>query len=714
VPAPTYTFGDFDLDPARFELRRNGSPLKLERIPLELLILLVERDGQVVSRQEIIERLWGKDVFVDTEHGINTAIRKIRTVLREDVERPRFIQTVSGKGYRFIPPLARINPTNGNGLFSSPVLDDAADPAEAVVEPAERTGVETSDPAAARRHLSLFLLSSLAIVTLAVWVSFPAPHPPKITGARQLTSDGRWKFGPIATDGLRLYFTEDVNGYSTVVSVPVSGGEPVPLHLPTREGTLLNISPDRLDLLVSDGDITVEGALWRVPALGGTPRRLGSIVAHDAGWSPDGKQLAYANASGVYLANADGTDSHKVLANQDPGTWAWRPVWSPDGKRLRWDYYQMAKQAAKIWEMNADGSNPRALVLASEDWQCYSDWTPDGKYYIFTSWRDLESGTPWPASNLWAVREGIQFFRKSPATPVNLTIGPMHYFSHTTSTDGKTIFALSSLKHGELVRYDVKAKAFVPYLSGLSAEGLTFSRDKRWIAYVKYPQGELYRSREDGSESLQLTYRPLFAFQPEWSADGKQISFSGQRAGENWRTYTVSAEGGLPRPVPEVGDAVGVTWSPNGRSIIFANTGGIRTLDLQTRSVVTIAGSQGLSSPRLSPDGLNLVASDGQRVMFFDFKTQKWVEHARMASLGWLNWSADGRYVYFLGVIKDDAGIFRIAVSGGNVEKITSVNGLGSAGAGGGWFSLGPADELVLLKNTGGGTEIYALSWDAP
>lgn len=103
MSAPYYSFGDFELDCARFELRRHGRALKLERIPLELLILLVERDGQVVSRQEIVERLWGKDVFVDTEHGINTAVRKVRAALREGVERPRFIQTVSGKGYRFVP-----------------------------------------------------------------------------------------------------------------------------------------------------------------------------------------------------------------------------------------------------------------------------------------------------------------------------------------------------------------------------------------------------------------------------------------------------------------------------------------------------------------------------------------------------------------------------------------------------------------------------------
>jgi Tol biopolymer transport system component/DNA-binding winged helix-turn-helix (wHTH) protein len=716
-----YKFGDFELDPSHFELRKNSRVQKLERIPMELLILLAEKEGSVATRQEIIERLWGTDVFVDTEHGINTAIRKIRQALRDEPEEPRFILTVTGKGYRFVPQVVRMSRGNGAAVVGSTALPAVHSPAEPAIKPSEKTGVATPHPVAARRHMSLFLLGSVAMITFAVWVSFSSPHPPRITGATQITSDGRWKFGAIATDGLRLYFTEDVNGNSTVASVPASGGEPVPLQMSLREATLLNISPDRLDLLVAEGEVMQESALWRVPALGGTPRRLGNVLAHDASWSPDGKKLAYVNGCDIYLASADGTDPRKVLSGQDSSVWAWRPLWSPDGKRLRWDYYQMGNQGAKIWEMNADGGNPHPLLPASEDWsmQAFGDWTPDGKYYIFTSWKDLESGMPWPASNLWAIREGVRFFRKSPASPMNLTTGPMHYFSHTTSTDGKTIFAVSSQKYGELVRYDVKAGAFVPYSSGLSAEGVAFSRDKRWRAYVKYPQGELWRSREDGSESLQLTSRPLFAFQPEWSPDGKQIAFSGQRAGEKWQVYTVSAQGGSPQAVPEAVDAMGVTWSPDGCSIIFGNngifgnSGGIRTVDLRTRIVTTIADSDGLSSPRLSPDGLSIVANDAHRLMLFNFKTKVWAEYARMEQLGWLNWSAGGNYVYFVGSTSDDAAIFRMAVRGGKSDKIVSVKNFRFAGAGGGSFSLGPADELLLLRDIGGGTEIYALSWDA-
>src|SRR5580704_3107098 len=102
-----YKFAEFQLDCASFELRRQGRAqkserLSLERIPMELLILLLERQGSVVTRQEIVDRLWGKDVFVDTDHGINTAIRKVRQALKDDPDNPRFVQTVTGRGYRFV------------------------------------------------------------------------------------------------------------------------------------------------------------------------------------------------------------------------------------------------------------------------------------------------------------------------------------------------------------------------------------------------------------------------------------------------------------------------------------------------------------------------------------------------------------------------------------------------------------------------------------
>jgi TolB-like protein/DNA-binding winged helix-turn-helix (wHTH) protein len=124
-------FENLELDLGSYQLRRDGSVLKLEKIPMELLILLVSKRGQLVSREEIIDRLWGKDVFVDSEHGVNTAIRKIRNVLIDDPDQPRYIETAVGKGYRFIatvsaPPEEQLLPPPAPALTFKKLLIIAA------------------------------------------------------------------------------------------------------------------------------------------------------------------------------------------------------------------------------------------------------------------------------------------------------------------------------------------------------------------------------------------------------------------------------------------------------------------------------------------------------------------------------------------------------------------------------------------------------------
>jgi TolB-like protein/DNA-binding winged helix-turn-helix (wHTH) protein/Flp pilus assembly protein TadD len=135
MPA-TFQFADFLLDPRRFELRRGERRLKLEKIPMELLILLVEREGELVSRDEIVEQLWGKNVFVESDTGINTAISKIRLALRDEPERPRYIQTVVGKGYRFIAPISHVQSPDVSAGRSSDKAETVPTPPPLV--PAQR------------------------------------------------------------------------------------------------------------------------------------------------------------------------------------------------------------------------------------------------------------------------------------------------------------------------------------------------------------------------------------------------------------------------------------------------------------------------------------------------------------------------------------------------------------------------------------------------
>jgi TolB-like protein/DNA-binding winged helix-turn-helix (wHTH) protein/Tfp pilus assembly protein PilF len=164
-----YQFGDFQLDCGRFELLRDGRSLRVERKPMELLILLVSRQGQLVSRTEIAQRLWSSEVFVDTEHGINTAIRKLRHLLRDDPDTPQFIQTVTGMGYRFIAP------TTANETAAP---ESSQPEASAVISPDPVQAPSPSAPSASSSNRRLWLaLATVAVLLLAVLVLTVGPHP---------------------------------------------------------------------------------------------------------------------------------------------------------------------------------------------------------------------------------------------------------------------------------------------------------------------------------------------------------------------------------------------------------------------------------------------------------------------------------------------------------------------------------------------------------
>ncbi len=105
VPEKRVRFADFELDFGRFQLLRSGRPLRVEGLPLQLLMFMIENPQQLVTRARIAETLWGPDVFVDVEQGINTAVRKVRIALEDDSAQPRYVQTVVGRGYRWVAPV---------------------------------------------------------------------------------------------------------------------------------------------------------------------------------------------------------------------------------------------------------------------------------------------------------------------------------------------------------------------------------------------------------------------------------------------------------------------------------------------------------------------------------------------------------------------------------------------------------------------------------
>src|SRR5271170_3589370 len=159
LPFSVYQFGDFSLDCGKFELCRKGRRLKLERKPLELLVLLVTNHGQVVTRNEIARCLWEREVYVDIEHGINTAIRKIRQVLGDSSDLPRFVQTISGSGYRFIAPVTAVEPEVPEPAQAS------ADPVDLPSAPPEISATPVL-PSAAKPHRRLWVVTALGVSVL--------------------------------------------------------------------------------------------------------------------------------------------------------------------------------------------------------------------------------------------------------------------------------------------------------------------------------------------------------------------------------------------------------------------------------------------------------------------------------------------------------------------------------------------------------------------
>jgi TolB-like protein/DNA-binding winged helix-turn-helix (wHTH) protein/Tfp pilus assembly protein PilF len=159
-------FRDFELDPAQFELRRTGHRVRLERKPLELLILLVEKRGTLVSREEIIQRVWGDDVYFDAERGINNAVRKIRAALHDESGQPHFVETVVGKGYRFIASIngaTAATPSPNVGPAVAPAVTDVDEPARiSWLARAGRTG-----RVLAATGLVLVIVAMVIAVTLA-------------------------------------------------------------------------------------------------------------------------------------------------------------------------------------------------------------------------------------------------------------------------------------------------------------------------------------------------------------------------------------------------------------------------------------------------------------------------------------------------------------------------------------------------------------------
>jgi Tol biopolymer transport system component/predicted Ser/Thr protein kinase len=578
---------------------------------------------------------------------------------------------------------------------------------------------ETRPP---RRWRTWAAISGGALIAITAILAYlltrPLP-PPRVLRTVQLTNTNRPKSGMV-TDGTRLYFLDNQLGPA---QTSVTGGETVPIPTSLILGDLgwrylYDISPDGSQLLLPTflNESTPEAALWTLSVLGGSPRRLGNLEGHSAAWSPDGNRIAYSKGNEIFLAKSDGSEPRRLLTTT--GT-SGDLRWSPDGTILRFTVDDPQTNNHSIWQASSDGGNLHPLLPGwnNPPNECCGHWTPDGRYFVFQAVRE---GT----ANVWALREDSGLFRSTRHEPVQLTTGPMNTGEPVPSRDGKKLFVQGWQPRAELVRYDAKSGQFAPYLSGISAMALDFSRDGEWVAYNDYADGAMWRSKVDGTQKLQLTFPPMQAYLPRWSPDGKQIAFFGHPPGEPSQIYVIPTAGGLPQLIyRRETNLADPNWSPDGKSLIFGGNGlsnqgsAVYVLDMKTRNASKLPGSDGLFSPRWSPNGRYVVAItlDSLKLVLFDFTTQKWTELAKAKGfLGYPNWSRDGRYVYFLGILDKEEGYFRVQISDRKLEQVLSLKGFQAAvGPFGNWSGLAP-DESPLFVRDASIQEIYALDWEAP
>ena len=696
-------FDVYEVDLENGELRKKGTPVSLQPQPFKVLALLVSHPGQIITREEFKNEVWGTDTFVDFERGLNFCIRQIRVALNDDRETPKYIGTVPRRGYRFV---AAVKPS----AASQPELEavtEAAKNNDVPIQPEVRENVGRASVSNGRGRLSRSWIAAVGIAlatgaAFVLWWKLPLPNP-QVTAVTQLTDDGQPKWGRLVTDGSRVYFNEGNAGNWKVAQVSVAGGQTAFVDTRLADPHVAGLAADGSSLLTMLGTGPVD-PLWLIPLPGGEPRRLGNIEAYDAGMFPDGR-VVFTRGNALSIAANDGTSPHKLAEGR--GTLI-QPSVSPDGTRISVTD-EAEERSRSLLEAASDGTWVHE-VLRERGVGCGS-WTADGRYLVFQRQRDRS----W---DLWAISEASGIRRRSHG-PLRLTDGALSYSNPMPSRDGKTIFAIGSRPRGELVRYDSKSQQFIPYLSGTSAIDATFSKNGEWVAYLSYPDHTLWRSRTDGSQRRQLTYPPLVVTYPRISPDGTRVAFSTT----DDEVYVISMAGGPAQK--ESANSQGPTWSPDGNLLVVTSTiagkhlgenrwSELQTIDLRSGKATLVGNSQGTLGGFWVRQDVLVAAVDGLAgFSLFDFRTEKWTS---LISGWFVNWfpSADGKYLYCV-TGGSDPKVVRVRFADHRAETVAGLKDLRRVVDVYTGLYLGASpDGSVLVTRDRGTQEIYALSMRFP
>ncbi len=676
--SPVIRFGPFEADPAARELRKNGVRLKLQDQPFRVLQMLLEKPGEVVTREELQERIWGEDTYVDFDKGLSTAVNKVRQTLGDSRSRPRFIETLPKVGYRFI---GQISPAENDQGQQEP--SDGIGP-----QPGRSPG---SDPPAHKRWnlaLALSLFSVLAAAP-AFWLSRePADtweNP--LEGARftRLTDfAGVERDADISADGKYFVFLSDKDGPFDAWVGRIDGGEFVNLtngRFPELSGPWVrNVGftgdGGHVWLRVAERDPESNRILppktWLAPTLGGGQARPFLESSTSVAWSPDGARIAYqerAPGDPIVVADPYGGNPTRLFA-REPGGHCHFPVWSPDGRFIyfssgvsgdEWDIWRVPTaggQAERMTNHNSRVGYPtpidsRTLLYiataehgggsvlyamdveqrlphrVSSGLEQYTSLAADAS--SSGSSRRLVAALSELVGSLWSIPISVDIVDEeqvSPLPPPNVRatgprLGPdfLLYLSSTGPADG--LWKYSGDTAVELWKVEDGGLTFPP---GLSPDGRRIC-----FSYRKQDAALLYMMSVDGTNVRLLTEAFQVRSPPSWSPDGKWIVVSGD-AGNGSSVFKVRADDGTVVRLVDSPSHYPV-WSPDGNFILYADA----TPGGPTRPVKAITpDGRPLEFPELSvlrgseryhflPDGSGLVVLQGfvgaQNFWLFDLET---------------------------------------------------------------------------------------------
>jgi|HubBroStandDraft_5_1064220.scaffolds.fasta_scaffold06213_4 serine/threonine protein kinase/Tol biopolymer transport system component len=604
--------------------------------------------------------------------------------------------------------LRRLKRHSSSATHTAQTLGTASQPGSA------STGGVSSAISQPRKFPTWVWAVAAVLVLIAVAVIVTTPPTPAELEVEQLTYSSDLKSAPIFTDGTRLYFNEA----GKAVEMSVSGGATVASRAAFGDMQVVDISPDASNWLALKPDLNDEsnrGTLWITPVLGGAARKLSDTLVLGASFSSDGSSIAYSELKKIGVMGSDGSNPHAVYT-RDATEITGSPRFSPDAKAIRFTVNVPHEFANDIWEIGADGQNPHRLDFGLKSYDGAvndsASWTPDGKHFVFLGGHDrtaviYESIEP-PAWQFWKKRSAKM------VSPQKIDVVGM-----VPSRDSSRLYAVGRLPQATMMEYDAHEKRWSPFLGGLSASEIVLSPDKKWFAYTRFPQGDLWRVRIDGTDRLQLTTR--FAAMPAWSPDSSQLVFA-----DFDEIYKVSADGGPVEKLTSEGhNEVGPAWSPDGKSILFSDypapdpefRRGLKVLDLATRKVSIMPGTETFHVCSWSPDRkwMVAVATPPKRFVLYSVETGKWTDLFKMqAEWGFWVWSPDSTAV-FVGRTTPEPGevpgVYRLGVPDGKWSLEASFDGLNS------WNGLPPPmlglspDGQFLYMNDSSAVQVYSMKW---